>query len=362
MSKEKNRVKRSNVIRIVIALVILVAMIGTSVFAAGFTRDAVYSKMDKLADLDVKKSRLDIDKRVAKDLENYTNILLLGIDTRDVKSNEGSRSDAMILVSINNETSEIKLASIFRDSYLYIPAEKFCDKVTHAHAYGGAEEAMKTLNRNLDLNIDKVMVVNWGSVAKAVDTVGGLTVKIRPNEIDQMNIYIGDTRGTIGGERTHIDKAGLRKLNGVEAATYARIRKGASGGDKGRARRMRTLLKAAIRKARSMPADKINKAADEILPQIQTNMDNDTLSDLLIRFTKYKINGSFGWPFDYDGWYSGFGWYDVPITLKSNVVKLHKRLFGQKNYKPTDRVIRYSRMVSKDTGWYKKGDNETTVY
>ena len=87
MSKEKNRVKRSNVIRIVIALVILVAMIGTSVFAAGFTRDAVYSKMDKLADLDVKKSRLDIDKRVAKDLENYTNILLLGIDTRDVKSN-----------------------------------------------------------------------------------------------------------------------------------------------------------------------------------------------------------------------------------------------------------------------------------
>ena len=160
-------------------------LIQAGILAAGYTKDFVYSKMDKLADLKVKQSRLDISKKARRQLDDYTNVLFLGIDTRDVKHNEGSRSDAILLASINNKTSDIKVASIYRDSYLYIPAEGFCDKVTHAHAYGGAEEAMRTLNRNLDLNIKSVVVVNWGSVAKAVDAMGGLKVNIRKNEIAQ---------------------------------------------------------------------------------------------------------------------------------------------------------------------------------
>ena len=351
MSNIKSNVRKSNIIRIVIALVILIVTIGTSVFAAGYTRDLVYSKMDKLADLKVNRNKLDINKRVAGQLEEYTNVLFLGIDTRDVKSNKGSRSDAILLASINKSTNEVKVASIFRDSYLYIPAEGFCDKVTHAHAYGGAREAMRTLNRNLDLNIKDVVVVNWGSVAKAVDAMGGLKVNIRKNEIPQMNYYIGDTQNTIGGKRTHIKHPGVRNLNGVEAVTYARIRKGSSGGDKARARRMRKLFRAGIDKIRHMDAEQIHTLADKILPQIQTNMTNDTLTDLLVGFPKYRITSSFGWPFKYDGWYSGFGWYDVPITLKSNVIKLHKRLFGQEHYKPTQRVRKYNQMVIDDTGW-----------
>lgn len=338
-------------VRVVIALVILIATVVTSVFAAGYTKDIVYSKMDKLADLKVRDGKLSINKKVDRQLEDYTHILFLGIDTRDVKNNKGSRSDAIMLVSINNSTADVKVASILRDSYLYIPAEGFCDKVTHAHAYGGAEETIRTLNRNLDLNIRNAVVVNWGSVAKAVDAMGGLKVRIRENEISQMNYYIGDTRATIGGKRTYIKHAGVRNLNGVEAVTYARIRKGSSGGDKARARRMRKLFRAGIDKVRHMDTAQISKLADRILPQIQTNMSNDLLTDLLVRFSKYRITSSFGWPIDYDGWYSGFGWYDVPITLKSNVIKLHKRLFGQKNYKPTKRVRKYNEMVIRDTGW-----------
>ena len=357
MANTKTNVRKSNIIRVVIALAVLAATIVTSVFAAGFAKDFVYSKMDKLADLKVAKSELDIDRKVGEQLSGYTNVLFLGIDTRDVKNNKGSRSDAILMASINNKTSDIKVASVFRDSYLYIPAEGFCDKVTHAHAYGGAEEAMKVLNRNLDLNIRDVVVVNWGSVAKAVDAMGGLKVYIRKNEIAQMNKYIRDTRGTIGGKRTHIKHAGMRNLNGVEAVTYARIRKGASGGDKARARRMRKLFRAGIDKVRHMDVQQINKLADEILPQIQTNMSNDRLTDLFIRFTRYRITSSFGWPFDYEGWYSGYGWYDVPITLKSNVIKLHKRLFGQENYEPTKRVKKYNEMVIRDTGLTRRGDN-----
>ena len=187
MANTKTNVRKSNIIRVVIALAVLAATIVTSVFAAGFAKDFVYSKMDKLADLKVAKSELDIDRKVGEQLSGYTNVLFLGIDTRDVKNNKGSRSDAILMASINNKTSDIKVASVFRDSYLYIPAEGFCDKVTHAHAYGGAEEAMKVLNRNLDLNIRDVVVVNWGSVAKAVDAMGGLKVYIRKNEIAQMN-------------------------------------------------------------------------------------------------------------------------------------------------------------------------------
>ena len=109
------------------------------------------SKLDKINYVGINYEELDIDSGVSEKLKDYRNILLLGVDTRDMDDTDGSRSDAIIIVSINEKTKEVNLISVYRDTYMDIEGHGL-DKITHAHAYGGPALVMSTLNRNLDLN------------------------------------------------------------------------------------------------------------------------------------------------------------------------------------------------------------------
>lgn len=331
-------------------IVVLILVLGIGgIIAAGFT--VVKNTLDNVGRIELDPEMIGINPQVDAELSNYRNIAILGIDARDMSSDENVRSDAIIVASINKETSEIKMFSVFRDTLLDIGDDVGLDKITHAYYYGGPTKVLYTLNKNLDLNVKEVVVVNWKAVADTVDALGGIDVEIQESEINEMNKYIHDTYVNIGGSNKQIESAGMQTLNGNQAVTYARIRKDAITGDYRRNERMKIVVKAAFDKAKEFDIGAIKKISNEILPEIKTNMSSSDMLGMALKLNSYSMTDSVGWPYDVGSWSSG-AWYGPPITLSSNVTKLHEEFFAQEGYVPTDDVQSISERISATTGLY----------
>ncbi|MEG0830403.1 MAG: LCP family protein [Anaerovoracaceae bacterium] len=349
--KKKPKEKKGTLALKLAVVLVLVLILGVgTVIGAGLT--VVKNKLDNVGQVKVDEAALGIDPQVAQNLKNYRNIALLGIDARDMTKDKGTRSDAIIIASINKTTNEVKLISVYRDTYLKIDEQNGFDKITHAYAYGGATETLNSLNENMDLNIKEVMIVNWKSVADTIDALGGITIDVQDSEISEMNKYIKDTQKNIGGSKALIKKAGKQTLNGNQAVTYSRIRKDSVEGDYRRNERMKAVLAAAFEKAKTLDLSKVSSIADKILPEVKTNMAPNQMMGMLLQITSYSITGSEGWPFNTEGKMIDGVWYGPPITLKSNVVKLHEKYFKQKGYTPSKKVQDYSEQISAITGYY----------
>lgn len=334
-SRKKNKKKKGK--RILIVLLILIVII------AGIVVGYIYSKVSKVNFVELNTANLGIENQTG-----YRNIALLGVDSRDMDSTDGSRSDAIIIVSINQETKEVNLISVYRDTYMDVQGYGLT-KVTHAYAYGGPELAINTLNRNLDLDISEFVTVNFEIVADVVDLVGGVEIDIEENEISQMNKYIEDTAKNVGRSANKITSAGKQKLDGIQAVTYARIRK-TTGGDYKRTERMRTVLKAVFEKAKTMNVSTLNDMANKILPEVETNIGLSEVISLIPTITSINISDSIGWPYEVKG-ITLNAWYGVPVTLEANVVKLHKELFNQQDYTASDTVKTISNSIINKTGY-----------
>ncbi len=346
---EEPKNKKSNkglIIAIVLVFLLVVGIVTLIITAMNF----LDSQLDKITRENINRNELEINETVREDLAGYRNILLLGIDARDMQSDENTRSDAMIIVSINEETKDIRMISIYRDTYLDLGDRVGLDKLTHAYFYGGAKQTVASINKNMDLNIEEFMVVNWKSVADAVDALGGVEIEVLDSEISEMNKYIPETARTTGGEKDKIKKAGKQTLNGVQAVTYARIRKDSIEGDRRRNERMKILIKAAFDKMRTMGVTELDDMTNLVLPQIKTNMTNTEMVDLILDFPAYSMGDNTSWPYDWmDFTYYGV-WYGPPVTLNSNVTQLHEEYFDQKDYVPTETVQAISAEISTRTG------------
>ncbi len=349
--KRSKRDKRKNGRGLKVALiVVLILVLGIGgVMAAGIS--IVKNTLDNVGRVELDPALIGIDPVVDEQLSNYRNIAILGIDARDMSSDEGVRSDAIIIASINKETNEIKLFSVYRDTMLYLGEDVGLDKITHAYYYGGPTKVLYTLNKNLDLNIKEVVVVNWKAVADVVDALGGIDVEIQESEINEMNKYIHDTQNNIGGSDEEITEAGKQTLNGVQAVTYARIRKDAATGDYRRNERMKIVVKATFEKAMEMDVKALRKISSEILPEVKTNMSSRDMLKMVMDIASYEMTDSIGWPYTTRGW-TGAAWYGPPVTLYTNVVQLHEELFAQEGYTPTDAVQSISSDISAKTGYY----------
>lgn len=350
-AKTLKKKKRKKIIIIVIVAVLIVAAVCGAV--AYHLYGQMVDKLGKVNTVSLDKDDLDIDSQVAKDLKDYRNILLLGIDTRAGESDDNCRSDASIILSINKKTNDVKLISVVRDSYMDVEENgtHVLDKLTHAHAYGGPKDTIRAINRNMDMNISEYVRVNWQTVADVVDSMGGITVNVKDYEISEMNKYIKDTNKSLKGDKTLIKKAGKQKLNGIQAVTYCRIRK-VGNGDMERSERMRTVIKGTYSKIKEMKLSELSDMADKTLPEITTNISAKSMTSLMLDFSGYEIKDSQGWPYNWDGATINGVSYDVAITLESNVAKLHEKVFGQKNYDPTDRVKEISKQVAEKSGYY----------
>lgn len=336
VKKKKNDKKGGNK-KIAIAVVIIIVII------LGIIAGFIYNKVSKVNFVKIDEGNLAIENKTG-----YRNIALLGVDTRDMNSLDGSRSDAIIIVSINEQTKNVNLISVYRDSYVDVQGHGLT-KVTHAYAYGGPELALNTLNRNLDLDISEFVTVNFEIVADVVDLVGGIDIDIDKSELSQMNKYIEDTSKNVGRKANKITSVGKQHLDGIQAVTYARIRKTA-GGDYKRTERMRTVLTEVFEKAKKMDAGKLNELANKVLPQVQTNIGLSEVISLIPTISSINISDSIGWPYEVKG-ITLDRWYGVPTTLEANVVKLHRDLFGQKDYTANDTVKTISQSIINKTGY-----------
>ena len=328
--------------KIVLTLVIILVILIGIIFAF------VSSKLGKMQQVTLDETDLGISSQVEENLSEYRNIALFGVDSRDSNLGKGNRSDCIIIASINNKTKEVKLISVYRDTYVNIEGHGL-DKITHAYSYGEAPLAIKTLNENFDLNITEFATVNFDSVAEAVNALGGITINVTNEELKYINNYIDETAKVTGLSNEKVTSAGKQTLNGVQAVAYSRIRY-TSGGDYKRTERMRTVIEAMIEKFKTKNISEMNQIIDQILPEVYTNITSSDIFSLLPSVASFKVTDSIGWPYETKG-ITLDRWYGVPVTLESNVKQLHQEAFGEPDYMPSDRVKEISNQIIQKTGY-----------
>lgn len=333
---------------ILIILAILIVLLGV-VAGVGFWY--VNDKLGKVNYVDIDENNIEVNEGVDDKLNGYRTIAIFGVDSRSNQLEEGTRSDSIILATIDEKTKEVKLTSVYRDTYLEITGRSL-DKVTHAYFYGGAELAMSTLNTNLDLNIKEFVTLNFESVVDIVNAVGGVNINITSAELKYINGYIDEINKVTGNKASHVTKTGSQNLNGVQALAYGRIRY-TSGGDYKRTERMRDVLMAVVNKAKSMSLSQLNSLVDKVLPIVYTNINAGEILSLLPQVATYKITDSTGWPYNTRGATINGVWYGPPITLESNVRELHEKVYGQTDYEPSEKVKEISNKIIKKTGYSK---------
>ena len=347
--RKKKKMNKGLKIFLIILLVLVIFILGLGV--AGYT--FVNGKIGKMQKENIDTTAVGINEETKQELKGYRNIALLGIDSRADDYGLGNRSDCMMIASINQETNEIKLISVYRDTYVYVMENgtKRLDKITHAYSYGGAQNTLKSLNEAMDLNITEFVTVNFDAVIAAVDSLGGVYIDIDESEIKYVNYYIDATSESSGVKSSHITHSGRQKLDGVQAVSYTRVRY-TTGGDYKRTERMRTVVEAMLSKAKTLNVGQLNSFADTILPKIRTNISTSEIWGLIPKLASFKVTESIGWPYDTKG-ITLDRWYGVPVTLKSNVERLHKEAFEQEDYEASDTVKEMSAAIVKKTGYSK---------
>ena len=336
--------------KILIVILIVVAVLGVTAYTA--YRMYVNSKLDKI-------NRVSVDPKNLScvDVDGYANIVLLGVDTRNMKKKnlQGANTDCIVIVSMNEKTKKVNLISVYRDTYLRINGTITYEKVNSAFANGGAASTMKTLNEAADLNISKYVLFNFKMVSDMVNSVGGIEVNVKKAEIQQLNKYTKETAKSIGQKKyKRVKKPGLQTLEGVQAVSYGRIRKGV-GDDFKRTNRMRIVMSKVLGKLKKASFSELNDVMDTCMKQCETNLSNNDLLALAQRLSKVEINKSVGWPYNVTvGSLNGIS-YVFPAQLDKNVIRLHKALFEQENYKVSENVTVISNQIKANTGVYGEG-------
>lgn len=344
--KEEKKKRKGPKIVGIILLVIIIIVLGVGIGAYSY----VTSKLGKMQQVEINKEDLNINEEVAENLSDYRNIAIFAVDSREDDYGKGNRSDGIIVASINNKTKEVKLISVYRDTYVQI--NNSLDKITHAYSYGEAPLAIGTLNTNLDLNIKEFVSVNFDAVAEAVDAIGGVEVEITAAEMQIMNEkYIWHTNEVTGKKSKNITKIGLQTLDGVQAVSYCRVR-GTEGGDYKRTERIREVLMKIVDKLKTKSIGEIDNFLNVVLPKVYTNITAGEIIGMVPSALSYKFNGSIGWPYEVRG-YTGAAWYGAPVTLESNVIKLHKEVFEEEDYVPSEKIKTISNKIIKTTGYSK---------
>ena len=322
----------------------------------------IYAKLGKMNFTDLDLSKIGVNTGVSDNnvMKGYTTIGLIGLDGRDGELKSGARSDTMIIASINNDTKKVKLVSMYRDTYLRIGEDSEgngqYDKANAAYAKGGPEQFLSMLNTNLDLNVTDFVSVDFQAVAEAVELLGGIDVELKEEEVVHLNNYCVETSKVTGMDyRPLEEKAGVHHLNGVQTVSYARIRY-TSGNDFRRAARQREVIYKIIEKAKNSDIATLSKILDKVFPKVYTSFTKAEILQMGMSMMSYDIEDQTGFPFDH--LYGGrvkdaMGGLDVvlPVTLESNVIKLHEFLYPEDSYTPSDEVKAYSQRIVDKSGF-----------
>lgn len=317
----------------------------------------------------------------------YRNIALFGVDaTTEKEVEKNSRSDTIMIASINMDTHDIKLVSVYRDTYLNIGKSEGQESDTYtkcnaAYAKGGPARAIRMLNTNLDLDIEDFVTVGYNSLIDVVDGLGGVWVEIKKNEINYLNDYQAsivvqwkygvkgsgengeitaeDLKVLKASDYTPVKEAGYQLLNGLQAAAYCRIRY--VGNDFGRTERQRTVLKAIQDQALKADANTLLNVFNKVVGKVYTSLTKDEMLEMLNIITDFKIVDESGFPRDGQfttGNIGASGNCIVTLDLEKSVVWLHQFLFDDEDYQVTEGVRDRAEMIKSRTQKYLEKNND----
>ena len=274
-NKNRNRDDRGNSnkasLRNKIIIGVVIAILGVIGMAGGYVY-ALFSQMDRV---DIDKESLGANQELTDEYGHIKNIALFGVDQAD---GGGGRSDAIMVATLDTKNKKIKVTSFMRDSYVEIPG-KGGDKLNATYSYGQEELAIKTLNQNFDLNIEDYITVDFSSLPKVIDEVGGVEIDIKSDELTEVNKYISDMNQKLGTSVRQLNNAGLQTLNGVQAMGYTRVRF-TTGDDFRRTERQRMVIDGMLGKLLNMPVTKYPSLISEILPMVKTTLGTGTILDM----------------------------------------------------------------------------------
>ncbi|MBR5578165.1 MAG: LCP family protein [Lachnospiraceae bacterium] len=338
------------VIEMIILVVLLIVLYGVL-------------KVDKVDKIAIDKEDIVVNEHVVNNVElkGYRNIALFGVDSRDQSLGKGNRTDTIMIASLNADTKEVKLLSVYRDTYLNLGNDKY-NKCNGAYAQGGPEQAINMLNMNLDLNIEDYITIGFTGLIDVIDAIGGVEINVLEEEIRHLNNYQISMVGTSTDGKTFVAQegkdyipvttAGPQTLNGLQATAYCRIRY--VGDDFMRTQRQRDVLSLVLEKAKTVNPTTLNKILDKALPNVSTSLDIDEMVEVLSEVSQYSIVGNDGFPFEEyrsTGNLGGnVGSAVIPVDLQANVRRLHQFLFNANDYELSEEVITYSQKISADTG------------
>ncbi len=258
-----------------ILAIVLVVILG-AVGGVYFYGNHLFNKIEKV---EIDKDNIGITEKVEEKLSKYNdsiiNIALFGVDAVD---GGAGRSDSIMIATIDTVNKKLKLTSIMRDSYVAIDGHGN-DKINHAYAFGGPQLAIKTLNENFDLNIEDFASVNFETLPKIIDKIGGIELDIDADELKYINSYIANLNNINGTSEPSIESTGLQHVSGTQALAFCRIRY-TSGGDYKRTERHREVLTKILEKIKTLPATSYPSLLSDILPMVNTSLDYSEILEL----------------------------------------------------------------------------------
>ena len=298
------------------------------------------------------------------DHEGFYTFVVYGVDARDtVHLLKGTQGDVCIIASINKETGEVRLASVYRDfSIEYQPG--FDRKLTDCYSRYGAEELTKLLNVNFDLNITHFISVNWACLINIVDEMGGLDIELSEAEAEAIDKYVWEIAAATGKSEDpkdmfignyHKDEtaengywmdgyhAGVWHLNGVQVTSYSRLRYDL-GDDYGRTARQRKVIGLVLDKAKTTSLPKIVNLINIVADNMRTSLSPQEMVSLATQYKKYKLGEAGAFPLKSGTMIStgSLKWYIYCDDYANQVGGLHEFLYGETAYTPSENVQRIS--------------------
>ena len=349
-AKQRAAKKRKKVIIFGIEIVVILFMVALLYLVMTHTSN----EGPKVTVLETEELQIPEEVQQDETMKGYMNIALFGVDaTKESLLYKGSRSDSIMIASINMDTGDIKLVSVYRDTYLNIGTDSY-QKCNAAYSYGGAEQAVKMLNMNLDMDITNFVTVGYKGLSEVIDGLGGIYIDVDSEEIKHINNYQIGIAEVLKCDYTPVTETGMQLLNGLQATAYCRIRYTA-GNDFKRAARQREVIQAIEDQAKKADYATLSKVFNSAIDDIYTSLDSKDILDLLSNISNYRIVDEGGFPEETmrdTGNIGAKGSCVIPVNLESNVVWLHQFLFDDANYSVTSNVKEYSNKIESDTSPY----------
>jgi len=324
-------------IKIFLSIVVVMAVIAGGTYAGG--RLIIKNKISTIKKVDIPKvpEQIGIDTTIFKPAETVlkkgdtiTNILLLGIDSRDPKSDVG-RSDSIMILTIDEKNDKLKVTSIMRDSLVSIDGHGQ-EKINHAHAYGGPLLSLKTVNQNYNMNIMNYIQVDFFGLAKLIDYVGGVEIDVSAAEVPLVNSYGTEVAIIEKTQIVPVVKPGLQNLSGSQAVAYSRIRY-VGRDDFQRTERQRSVLSVLFKKLATKNVTDIPAVIDKLLPYVETSLKTSEIMSFGEYALLHKMSSFDQSRVPYDGLYKDeiVNRMDVLTWDKQKTIdKMHEFIFGSK--------------------------------